>query len=110
MVYLGDNWPDSLSQQHLHVQPARQPRQQRHPRTAGSGYVGHHGKDFLLANDSWFRGIDLHYGPDGGVYVSDWTDTGECHNHIVVDRTNGRIYKVTYGKIGRPPNWTGDAQ
>lgn len=25
---------------------------------------------------SWFREPCLAYGPDGGVYVSDWTDTG----------------------------------
>ena len=44
-----------------------------------------------------FRGLDCQYGPDGGVFVTDWTDTGECHNYDKVDRTNGRIYKVTYG-------------
>ena len=44
-------------------------------------------------------------GPDGGVYVSDWTDTGECHNYDKVDATNGRIYKVTYGT---PKPWRGD--
>ena len=25
-------------------------------------------KDFLLANDEWFRGLELKYGPDGSVY------------------------------------------
>src|SRR5262249_44679984 len=43
-----------------------------------------------------FRGIAVHQGPDG-MFVSDWTDTGECHNYVVADRTNGRIYKVTHG-------------
>ena len=43
--------------------------------------------DFLLANDPWFRGLNLVYGPDGGVYVQDWTDTGECHNFKFVDQT-----------------------
>ena len=41
----------------------------------------------------------------GATYVLDWTDTGECHNYKEVDRTNGRIYKVTYGK---PTPWHGD--
>ena len=98
MVYLGDNWPDdyrnAIFMCNLHGNRVNHDLLEQH----GSGYVAHHGKDFLLANDPWFRGIDLHYGPDGGVYVSDWTDTGECHNYDVVDRTNGRIYKVTYGK------------
>ncbi|TMQ33421.1 MAG: c-type cytochrome, partial [Planctomycetota bacterium] len=105
MVYLGDNWPD-LYRNHvfmcnIHGNRINQDILERR----GSGYVGHHGRDFLFANDSWFRGVALHYGPDGGVFVADWTDTGECHNFRVVDRTNGRIYKITYGKA-RP--WHGD--
>jgi putative membrane-bound dehydrogenase-like protein len=102
MVYLGDNWPDSYRNTifmcNLHGARVNNDILEQH----GSGYVGHHGKDFLFANDSWFRGIDLHYGPDGGVYLSDWTDTGECHNHVVVDRTNGRVYKIMYGKGPKP--------
>jgi hypothetical protein len=70
-----------------------------------SGYVAHHGKDFLFANDPWFRGIAIHLGPDGGVFLTDWTDTGECHNYEVVDVTNGRIYKIMYGKV---TPYTGD--
>lgn len=37
------------------------------------------------------------YGPDGGVFVSDWHDTGECHDYDRVEPC-GRIFKVTYGK------------
>ncbi len=98
MIYLGDNWPASYRGQlftcNLHGN--RVNNDILEPKA--SGYVAHHGKDFLLANDPWFRGIDLHYGPDGAVYLSDWTDTGECHNYNTVDRTNGRIFKITYGK------------
>jgi putative heme-binding domain-containing protein len=39
------------------------------------------------------------------VYVADWCDTGECHNYVEVDRTNGRIFKINYGK---PKPFTGD--
>ena len=52
----------------------------------------------LFAADPWFRGIDLSYGPDGSVFILDWSDTGECHEHDGVHRTSGRIYKVTYGE------------
>ena len=64
----------------------------------------------LFAADPWFRGIDLGYGPDGGVFVLDWSDTGECHEHNGVHRTSGRIYKVTYGQPARtsqPSTWPG---
>ncbi|HMC89838.1 MAG TPA: dehydrogenase, partial [Gemmataceae bacterium] len=105
MVYLGDNWPDTYRNHvfmcNIHGNRVNQDVLERR----GSGYVAHHGRDFLFAHDSWFRGVALHYGPDGGVFVADWTDTGECHNFNVVDRSNGRIYKVTYGKT-RP--WHGD--
>ena len=45
----------------------------------GSGYVGRHAEDLLLANDAWFRGINLKTGPDGAVYFIDWSDPQACH-------------------------------
>jgi hypothetical protein len=60
----------------------------------GSGYVGRHEPDVLLSGDPWFRGMDLSTGPDGAVYVIDWSDTGECHDHTGVHRNSGRIYRV----------------
>lgn len=62
---------------------------------AGATYVGTHGKDFMLASDPWFRGVELHFGPDGALYVADWSDVGECHENDGVHRTSGRIYRVT---------------
>ncbi|MEM9827367.1 MAG: c-type cytochrome, partial [Planctomycetota bacterium] len=35
-------------------------------------------------------------GPDGNVFVLDWSDTGECHEHDGVHRTSGRIYKIKH--------------
>ncbi len=98
MVYLGDNWPDqyrqTLMMANIHGNRLIYDELERH----GSGYVAHHGKNFLMANDPWFRGISMHYGPDGGVFVSDWNDLGECHDSDGSYRTSGRIYKITYGK------------
>jgi putative heme-binding domain-containing protein len=97
MVYLGDNFPEKyrngLFTCNIHGSRLNHDRLER----SGSSYVARHEKDFLFANDPWFRGIAVKYGPDGGVYVTDWNDTGECHNYVEVDRTNGRIYKVTHG-------------
>jgi putative membrane-bound dehydrogenase-like protein len=97
MVYLGDNWPDEYRHHifmcNLHGNRVNQDILERR----GSGYSAHHGKDFLLANDSWFRGLSLLYGPDGGVFLSDWHDTGECHDYDRVEPC-GRIFKVTFGK------------
>ncbi len=98
MIYLADQWPESYRGQLLTLNfHGRRDNVERLERS-GSGYVGRHEPDILFAADPWFRGIDLGYGPDGGVFLLDWSDTGECHDHEGVHRTSGRIYKVTYGK------------
>jgi putative membrane-bound dehydrogenase-like protein len=97
LVYLGDNWPEQyrgrLFMANLHGNRLNQDLLERR----GSGYVAKHGKDFLFANDTWFRGLGLQLGADGGVFVTDWHDTGECHNNDKTD-PSGRVYKVTFGK------------
>lgn len=98
MIYQGDNWPESyrgkLYTLNFHGRRANQEVLER----AGSGYAGRHGKDLFVSDDPWFRGIELGSGPDGGVFVLDWSDTGECHNSTGVNRTSGRIYKLTSGE------------
>ena len=100
MIYQADNWPQDYRNRlftcNVHGNRVNQDVLKRY----GSGYVASHGQDFLFANDTWFRGLELKTGPDGGVFVTDWSDTGECHDHTVVEteRGTGRIYKVTYGK------------
>jgi putative membrane-bound dehydrogenase-like protein len=102
MIYLGDNWPERyrgrLFTCNTHGRRINCDRLERH----GSGYIARHEPDVLLANQPWFRGIDLKTGPDGGVYVTDWVDNGECHDHDGVHRTSGRIYKVVYGRQTEP--------
>ena len=100
MIYLGDNWPekyrDSVFTCNLHGHRVNHDRLER----KGSGYVAHHERDFLMANDTWFRGLELKYGPDGSVYLTDWSDTGECHetDDDNAHRENGRIYKISFGR------------
>jgi putative membrane-bound dehydrogenase-like protein len=99
MIYLGDNWPDryrgGVFMCNLHGRRINHDRLERR----GSGYVARHENDFLMANDPWFRGLELKYGPDGAVYLTDWCDTGECHETDAdnAHRENGRIYKIRYG-------------
>jgi putative membrane-bound dehydrogenase-like protein len=104
-IYLGDNFPaeyrNAAFMCNIHGNRLNRDRLERSP----SGYVVKHDPDFLFANDAWFRGLMVKYGPDGGLYVSDWTDTGECHNYDVADTSNGRVFKVVYGS---PKPFTGD--
>lgn len=104
LFYGGDNWPDEwrgrLLTINFHGRRLNVDHVEREP--GRSGYIGRHGQDIAFSADPWFRGIDLLYGPDGGVFVSDWSDTGECHDNDGVHRQSGRIFKLTYGKPGRP--------
>ena len=97
MIYQGDNWPEEyrgdLYMCNTHGKRLNRDRPVPH----GSGYQITHQPDFAFANSPWFKGVDLKSGPDGGVFVLDWTDLGECHDHDGVHRTSGRIYKITHG-------------
>jgi putative membrane-bound dehydrogenase-like protein len=97
MIYQGDQWPAAYRDQLLTLNYLGRRVNVERLERSGGGYVGRHEKDMLFASDHWFRGIDLGYGPDGGVFILDWSDTGECHEYDGVDRASGRIYKVTYG-------------
>jgi putative membrane-bound dehydrogenase-like protein len=65
---------------------------------AGSGFVAHHGQDFLLTRDQWSQMLYMTYGPDGQVWVIDWYDRNQCHrpDPTVHDKSNGRIYRIAY--------------
>lgn len=97
LIYQGGHWPKeyhgSLFTANLHGNRLNRDvlRQQ------GSGYVATHAADFMHGHDPWFRGIGIKCGPDGNVFVSDWTDLGECHDQDGTHRSSGRIYKVVYG-------------
>jgi putative membrane-bound dehydrogenase-like protein len=102
MIYLGDNWPAEYRGQvfmnNIHGKRINCDLLQR----KGSGYTASHGKDLMRNRDSWFMGVTLAYGPDGGVYVSDWSDTGECHSTKNTQKATGRIYKISYGTPKSP--------
>jgi putative heme-binding domain-containing protein len=104
MIYLGDNWPDSYRNSifmcNIHGNRVNRDLLIRQ----GNSYVGKHAADFIRADNPWFRGVGLHYGPDGGVFVNDWCDLGECHDYDGVHRSSGRIYKISYGTPRAPIN------
>ena len=97
MIYQGDNWPKQYQGKaftvNLHGHRLNCDRLERHE----AGFIAKHEPDLLSTGDPWFRAIDLISGPDGGVYLADWSDIGECHENDGVHRTSGRIFKITYG-------------
>ena len=105
MVYLGAGWPDQYRGKLIMGNIHGQRLNMDVPERAGSGYVGHHGADFLNFNDSWSQTLNQRYDADGSVYVIDWYDKNQCHHNNVDghDRSNGRIYKVVYNNQPKTP-------
>lgn len=103
MIYQGDNWPEKyrnlLYTLNLHGRRLNSNLLERQ----GTAYVGKRSPDLCYIEDPWFRGMELLTGADGGVFLTDWSDTGECHDHDGVHRTSGRIYKLVHGE----PNFPG---
>lgn len=101
MIYLGDSLPPeyrgSLFTNNIHGRRINNDIL----KPKGSGYVASHGDDLLRSGDPWFMGVTLTYGPQGEIYASDWSDTGECHSTRNTRRHTGRIYRITYGKQTR---------
>lgn len=97
MIYQGTNFPEEYRGKifmcNTHGRCINIDRLQRD----GGTYVASHEPDFLRVNTPWFRGVELKYGPGGCVFLSDWSDNGECHDRDGVHRTSGRIYRISYG-------------
>ena len=97
MIYQGQNFPPEYKGKafmcNTHGRCVNVDRLERQH----SGYVAKHRPNFLKVNTPWFRGVELKYGPRGCVYLTDWSDNGECHDHDGVHRTSGRIYRISFG-------------
>ncbi len=99
MVYLGGTWPEEYRNRIFIGNIHGQRLNTDIPERSGSGYVGRHGPDFLNFNDSWSQTLNQLYDQDGSVFIIDWYDKNQCHHNREDghDRSNGRIYKITYG-------------
>jgi putative membrane-bound dehydrogenase-like protein len=98
MVYLGDSWPDQYRGQVFIGNIHGQRLNMDVPERRGSGFVAHHGKDFINFNDTWSQTLNQRYDQNGSVYIIDWYDKNQCHDGRpeIHDRSNGRIYKIVY--------------
>ncbi|MBI1372975.1 MAG: hypothetical protein GC159_09465 [Phycisphaera sp.] len=100
MIYLGDNWPDAF-RNHVYLLNLHGRLINRDVITRSkSGYVASHGDTFARQPDPWYRGVDMKYGPDGGVFIIDWSEAGPCHAGSAHD--TGRIYKIVHPPVAHP--------
>ncbi|NCF92260.1 MAG: c-type cytochrome [Verrucomicrobiaceae bacterium] len=99
-IYRGDNFPDRYRDALLMFNLHGHRINWDHVHRKGAGYEGNRRPDFLFANDHWFIGTHLDYGPDGALYFTDWQDDTTCHRQsdLEWDRSNGRLFRVHYGE------------
>ncbi len=60
----------------------------------GSGFVAHHGDDFLMANNAQWIGFSMEVGPSGDMYVLDWHDADICGKEVL-NKETGRIFRIS---------------
>jgi putative heme-binding domain-containing protein len=66
----------------------------------GSGYAAQEAGDLLRTSDVNFRPIDAKIGPDGALYIADWSNPIINHGEVDFrdprrDRVHGRIWRVS---------------
>ncbi len=66
----------------------------------GSGYVTRELPDVLRSTDSTFRPLDAKLGPDGALYLADWSNPIIQHGEVDFrdprrDKIHGRIWRIT---------------
>jgi putative membrane-bound dehydrogenase-like protein len=92
-VYLSDAFPEEYHGQlfmgNIHEHAVLIDELERQ----GSGFVGRHGENFLMANNAQFIGFSTEIGPGGGVYMLDWHDGDICGNAVLTEDT-GRVFRI----------------
>jgi len=97
-IYIGDAYPEKYHgrifmaniHEHAVLTDILEP--------SGSGFIGRHGDDFMLANNAQWIGFSMEIGPDGDVYVLDWHDADICGNDVV-HKDTGRVYRITSTEV-----------
>jgi len=67
----------------------------------GAGYAAEHLGDFIRSSSAHFRPIDVKQGPDGALYIADWSNPIIQHGEVDFrdprrDKVHGRIWRVTF--------------
>jgi putative membrane-bound dehydrogenase-like protein len=96
IVYQGDSFPNRFRGKYIAADLLGHGIYWHDLTPDGSSFRSAHGGELLVANDTWFAPSDVTVGPDGSVYVADWSDKRTAHPDPDAewDRTRGRVYKI----------------
>ncbi len=72
---------------------------------SGSGFIGRHGDDFILANNAQWIGFSMELGPEGALYVLDWHDADLCGKEVL-NKDTGRVFRIL-PQASRAETWEG---
>jgi putative membrane-bound dehydrogenase-like protein len=100
-VYQGDQYPEeyqgTIMMGNIHDSSIHQDRLTPNGASFKASFI----KDFVRANDGWFRPVSTQVGPDGALWIMDWYDKYPCYQNANadpegVDRAHGRIWRIVY--------------
>ena len=101
--YEGNNLPATYQQRVLAINPLLNFIITSDLKAEGSSFAAIDQGKLLETDDHWFRPVDIKAGPDGGVYLADWSDSRLSHidPRDTWDKASGRVYRLR-AKNSRP--------
>lgn len=108
IVYQGDSFPERFRGKYIAADLLGHNVYWHDLQANGSTFRSSFGGELLRSNDTWFAPSDVTLGPDGAIYVADWSDQRTAHPDPDADwdRSNGRIYRIA--ARGTKPYSNGD--
>ena len=94
--YEGESLPKKYHDKIMALNPLHNFIQLSRPDPLGSTFLCVDEEKILTSTDHWFRPVDIKAGPDGAVYLADWSDSRLSHVSPIDtwNKRSGRIYRL----------------
>jgi putative heme-binding domain-containing protein len=94
--YEGGSLPERYNDRILALNPLHNFIRVTRVEPKGSTFLCIDEEKILETEDKWFRPVDVKSGPDGGVYIADWSDSRMSHVNPIDNwhKNSGRIYRL----------------
>ncbi len=94
--YEGGTLPERYNNKILALNPLHNFVRMTRVEPQGSSFLCIDEEKILHTEDHWFRPVDIKAGPDGGVYLADWSDSRLSHVNPLDTwhKSSGRVYRL----------------